>query len=219
MQAGQCVHATDGSVTIAYGNMTIGADFGGNYARMAEGYAGARLASLPRLSESDVADPYAAPAGTIGQDEASIPTRPESDAAPVPNPSVVAAQGGVDAPAPLPVLSLYRVEQDAPGCSACGHGVYWTVTWDQYGESHQISSSSSDKESMEDLCEQMNSARALALRQSLDVLNSLIRAVQMLMGREDFPPSMRESTLEWWRYKEALEWSARLEVQLREAQS
>lgn len=60
--------------------------------------------------------------------------------------------------------NFYRVEIDTKGCQHCGRGDFWTVVWDHDGEAQQISMSSEDKESIEFICQAMNSARELALR-------------------------------------------------------
>lgn len=101
MQHGQCVHATDGS-------LTIGESFGSNYSAMGESYSRAQynsairdvnptfVASLPRLSEHDVADDYSARSGTVGQPPLTlISARPQpADAVACTAPIASAAAGG-----------------------------------------------------------------------------------------------------------------------------
>lgn len=176
MQLGQCVHATDGSLTVD------AEQFGANYSNMADGYSPAQHNSAIRdvnqayaaahidsqfvsydLSPEEISDEYADRSG------AENPTRPQPADAPVAAvpASVSVAAGGAD---------FYRVELDTKGCTHCGHGDYWTVTWDQDGEAHQISSSSDDKESIEFICESMNSARELALRDATVLAAPLVSA-------------------------------------------
>lgn len=77
------------------------------------------------------------------------------------------------------MADFYRVEQDGEPCSACGHGAFWSVVWeDEDGEPVQHHTGYQEKHEAEDMADALNSARVLALAGNGDRLDQATEALR-----------------------------------------
>lgn len=79
---------------------------------------------------------------------------------------------------------FYRVDLDdgEKGCSACGHGQYWTVVHGAEGDECQIGTSYADRETAEDVCDLMNMAYEAGRESAQSQTGALLASLKELVN-------------------------------------